>query len=193
MKQIKARLISVHAGDNENMSKPMFDAIIVEPDGFPGDRHRGFTREAADWDPEPTGTIKRNERQWSGVSIEELNSIRRNMQLNEKLSPETLGANICIEGIPAFSLLPKGSRLVFPSGAVLTVEEENPPCLDMGLEIERRYTTLSGEPVEGKLFPKQALHLRGVVGYVDIAGEINAGDEIQVQVHEAPKWPGSND
>ena len=193
MKQIKAKLISLHAGHNENMSKPQIDSVKIEADGFPGDRHRGFTRKAADWDPEPTGTVKRNERQWSGVSVEELNSIKKNMQLKEDLSPVTLGANICIEGIPGFSLLPKGSRLIFPSGAVLTVEEENPPCLDMGLEIERTYTTRSGVPVEGKLFPKHALHLRGVVGYVDIGGEIRAGDEIQVQVHEAPKWPGSND
>ena len=150
------------------------------------DKHRGFTRIAASWDPEPNGTVRRNERQWSGVSLEELEIIRQRMDLKEPLAASTLGANICVQGIPDFSRLPKGSKLIFPSAAVLIIEEENPPCVDMGAEIERSYTTSSGDPVAGKMFPKYALHLRGVVGFVDIAGVINTGDEIRVQAYEMP-------
>ncbi len=190
MKEFKAKLSSVHFGDNENLSKAAYQSLDVKADGFEGDKHRGFTRVAADWDPEPTGTIRRNERQWSGVSMEELEIIQQRMDLKEPLSASTLGANLCVEGIPNFSRLLKGSKLIFPSAAVDIVEEENPPCLDMGIEIERAYTSNSGEAVVGKLFPKHAVHLRGVVGFVDIAGLINTGDEILVQVHTSPPWEG---
>lgn len=148
----------------------------------------GFTRIAASWDPEPDGTVRRNERQWSGVSLEELDVIQKKMDLKEPLTPTTLGANICVEGFPNFSQLTKGSKLIFPSGAVLIVEEKNPPCVYMGTEIERTYTTNSGEHVSGKMFPKHALHLRGVVGFVDIPGIINAEDDVIVQVCETSGW-----
>ena len=187
MEELTARLVSVHAGNNEDYSKEAFESVDVEPDGFVGDKHRGFTRIAASWDPEPTGTVRRNERQWSGVSLEEIAVIQQRMDLKEPLSASTLGANICIEGIPNFSQLTKGSKLIFPSGAVLIVEEDNPPCIYMGEQIEKVYTTNSGEPVSGKMFPKHALHLRGVVGFVDIPGIINAGDDVVVQVYEIPK------
>lgn len=186
MKELTARLVSVHAGNNEDLSKEAYQSVEVEPDGFVGDKHRGFTRIATSWDPEPNGTVRRNERQWSGVSLEEIAVIQQRMDLKEPLDASTLGANICVEGIPNYSQLTKGSKLIFPSGAVLIVEEENPPCADMGAEIERVYTTNSGEPVSGKMFPKYALHLRGVVGFVDVPGIINAGDYVIVQVYEMP-------
>ena len=188
MKELTARLVSVHAGNNEDYSKEAFGSVEVEPDGFVGDKHRGFTRIAASWDPEPTGTVRRNERQWSGVSLEEIAVIQQRMDLKEPLTASTLGANICVEGIPNFSQLTKGSKLIFPSGAVLIIEEENPPCVDMGEQVESVYTTNSGEPVVGKLFPKKAMNIRGVVGFVDIPGVINAGDNVIVQVCEIPSW-----
>ncbi len=170
------------------MSKAAHQSLEVKADGFVDDKHSGFTRVAANWDPEPTGTIRRNERQWSGVSLEELEIIRQRMNLQEPLAASTLGANICVEGIADFSKLPKGSKLIFPSSAVLIVEEENPGCIHMGKEIERTYTNSCGDPVAGKMFPKHSLHLRGLVGMVDIAGVINAGDEIIVQVYESSAW-----
>ena len=72
MKELTAKLVTVHAGDNEDLSKEAHKSVEIEPDGFVGDKHRGFTRIAASWDPEPNGTIRRNERQWSGVSLEEI-------------------------------------------------------------------------------------------------------------------------
>ncbi len=184
MEKLTATLVSVHAGNNEDYSKESYKSVEVELDGFVGDKHRGFTRVAASWDSEPNGTVRRNERQWSGVSLEEIAVIQKNMDLKEPLAASTLGANICVKGIPNFSQLTKGSRLVFPSGAVLIVEEENPPCVDMGEQIERVYTTNSGKPVSGKMFPKHALHLRGVVGFVDVLGVINAGDDVIVHIYK---------
>jgi len=186
MKKILGSVVSVHAGDNEDMTKEARDHVTVELDGFEGDKHRGFTRIAASWDPEPTGTPRRNERQWSGVSAEDLETIRERMKLAEPLVATTVGANICISGVPYFSQLPKGTKLRFPSGAVLMIEEENPPCGDMGESIESRHTSVGGQPVKGKLFPKLALGLRGVVGYVDLAGRIEPGDEVVVEPYEDP-------
>jgi len=189
VKKLAGTLVSVHIGNNtsddEDYSKAAQPSVSVELDGFVGDRHRGFDRVAASYDLDPTGTVRRNERQWSGVSVEELAVIAERLDLKEPLLAATLGANICIEGIPDFSRLARGSRLVFPSGAVLVVEEDNPPCSDMAGQIVEAHTTRSGDPVAGKLFPKYALGLRGVVGVVDVAGTIEPGDRVVVELKEA--------
>ena len=190
MKKLVGTLVSVHTGNNsadaEDYSKQERPSAQVELDGFVGDRHRGFERIAQSYDPDPTGTVRRNERQWSGVSLEELAVIRERLDLVELLSAASLGANICVEGISDFSRLARGSRLVFPSGAVLVIEECNPPCADMGVQLAATHTTHSGGggSVAGKMFPKYAVGLRGVVGVVDVAGTIEAGDSLVVEVNE---------
>ena len=184
MKKLVGSLVSVHTGDNADYSKEARPSAQVELDGFVGDKHRGFERVAASYDRDPTGTVRRNERQWTGVSIEELAIIAERLDLKEPLMAATLGANICVEGIPGFSQLARGSRLVFPSGAVLVIEECNPPCADIAAQVAAAHTTRSGEPVAGKMFPKYALGLRGVNGVVDVAGTIVAGDQVVVEVNE---------
>jgi hypothetical protein len=184
-------LASVHAGDAgadpEDYTKQSRPSARVELDGFVGDRHRGFQRIAQSYDPDPTGTVRRNERQWTGVSTEELAIIAERLDLKEPLLPATLGANVCVEGIPGFSGLARGSRLVFPSGAVLVIEDCNPPCADIATPIAAAHTTRSGAPVAAKMFPKYALGLRGVYGVVDVAGTIQPGDRVIVEVNEEPK------
>ena len=184
MREIVGVLVSVHAGSKEDLSKDAQVSAKAELDGFVGDKHRGFTRTAYAGDVSPEGTVRRNERQWSGVSMEELAIIQRKMDLKKPLTAATLGANICLEGIPNFSQLPKGTRLIFPSGAVLLVEECNPPCGDIGAQIAAKHTTNSGERVAGNRFPKHAIGLRGVVGVVDVPGMIRSGDRVVVQVFE---------
>jgi hypothetical protein len=186
MTELIGLLISVHTGNNEDLSKDECASVKVELDGFVGDKHRGFERVAWPGDKDPAGTVRRNERQWSGVSVEELAVIGQKMDLKEPLTAAALGANICVERIPDFSQLPTGTRLFFPSGAVLVVEECNPPCADMGEQITAKYTTSTGERAAGRLFPKRAFGLRGVVGVVDVAGVIEAGDEVIVQVVDPP-------
>ena len=181
MKKQIGSLISIHTGEDPNLAPHSRESVKIELDGLVGEKHRGFTRIAQSWDPEATGTPRRNERQWSGVSVEELTIIQERMELKESLDAGTLCANVCVEGIPEFTKLPKGSRLVFPSGAVLLVEEENPPCAEMGDDIAEVHTTCSGEPVAAKMFPKHAIGLRGVVGVVDVGGEIEVGDRIVVE------------
>ncbi len=190
MKKVLGTLVSVHAGMNEDLSKDALGSVMVELDGFVGDRHRGFERVAWPGDKDPAGTVRRNERQWSGVSVEELAVISEKMKLKEPLTAATLGANICVEGVPGFSQLPMGTRLHFPSGAVLAVEEGNPPCSDMGAQIKAKYTTRSGEPAAGHLFAARAFGLRGVVGVVDVPGAIKAGDEIVIHISESSTGEG---
>ena len=188
MKELVGTLVSIHAGNNEDLSKEEQESVQVELDGFVGDKHRGFQREAWAGDKDPEGTVRRNERQWSGVSAEELAIIEKKMDLSEPLSAATLGANICVKGIPDFSRLPKSTRLLFPSGAVLAVEECNPPCSDMGEQITANYTTHSGESAAGHLFPSKAFGIRGVVGVVDVPGVIHTGDKVVVQIDEPPAY-----
>ena len=131
-KTLSGKVVSVHSGNNEDLSKDTRGSLTSEIGGFAGDKHHGLTRKAWKVDWQPAGTVRRNERQWSGVSVEELVHIADRLALTEPLAPDTLGANLCVEGIPEFSLLPKGTKLLFPSGAVLLVEEYNPPCAEMG-------------------------------------------------------------
>ncbi len=192
MSDFEARVVSVHSGDHEDLHKDAFDSVEVDFEGFPGDRHRGFTRVAWQGDKDPEGTIRRNERQWSGVSTEELTIITERMDLARPLEASTLGANLCVSGIPDFSRLPRGTRLLFLSGAALVIEESNPPCKDMGMQIAAAYETNAGEPADYRLFPKHSIGLRGVVGVVDVPGLIRAGDRVVVEIPKSTFRPATD-
>lgn len=185
-KILKGKVASVHAGKNEDLSKQSCTSLSAEIGGIAGDKHHGPVRKTWQGEWQAAGTIRRNERLWSGVSVEELAHITDRLDLTEPLSPATLGANLCIEGIPEFSLLPKGTTLWFPSGAVLVVEEYNPPCADMGAQIAAKYATRSGQPLTDKSWLRPAAGRRGVVGVIDVPGKICAGDEVEVRVYEKP-------
>ena len=185
-KTLTGTVISLHRGNNENLSKEKCEVLEADIGGFAGDKHNGPSRAAWDGEWEPKGTIRRNERNWSAVSVEELTHISERLDLTEPLSPETLGANLFIQGVPELSLLPKGTRLVFPSGAVLTVEEYNPPCTDMGEQIAATYSTRSGEALTGQSWLRPAAGRRGVVGIVDVPGEIKTGDSVEVRLYTEP-------
>jgi hypothetical protein len=186
-KTFDAKLVSVHVGKTVEFIKESIGTAQVELDGFVGDKHKSYMRGIYEGEAYPPGTIRRNNRQWSAVSIEELKSISETMDLAEHLTARILGANLCFSGIPELSQLPKGSKLSFPSGATLIVEEYNPPCHDMSEEISRTRKTKSGD-YPGKLeFLKAAKKLRGLVGIVDVAGEINEGDVVKVQVFDSDR------
>ena len=191
MKKIVGWVMSVHAGSNEDLSKEEHATIQVELDGVIGDRHQSYARTTWAGDKQPEGTTRRNERQWSAVTIEELAEMQHAMELTEPLTATCLGANICLTGIKELSRLPKGTVLKFPSGAELMVEEYNPPCHDMGKKLATKYSTHSGQPLASTAFSKAAkltLGIVGVVGVVEVVGVINAGDEVTVELYEAPTW-----
>ncbi len=180
------KVVSVHSGNNDNLSKQAMESLQAEIGGFAGDKHQGPTRVTWEGEWEPEGTVRRNERQWSGVSVEELAYISKRLELDETLSPSTLGANLCIEGIADFSLLPKGTKLLFPSGAVLLVEEYNPPCSEMGAQIAAGYSSQSDKPLNAQSWLRPAAGRRGLIGVIDVSGEICVGDEVEVRVFSPP-------
>jgi hypothetical protein len=185
-KTLKGKVVSLHIGSNEDLSKQAQTTLVAEINGFAGDKHQGPLRKTWEGEWQPADTIRRNERMWSGVSVEELEHITTQLDLAEPLSPGTVGANLCFEGIPEFSLLPKGTRLIFPSGAELLVEEYNPPCADMGAQIASKHATKSGEALSNNTWLRPASGRRGVVGIIEVEGEIHAGDEVTVCVYEEP-------
>ena len=180
--------MSVHSGSNDDLSKEEHPSIRADLDGIVGDRHRSHSRQTWPGDKQPEGTVRRNERQWSAVSIEELVYIEESMDLKEPLTAASLGANLCLQGVPEFSRLPKGTLLRFPSGAELIVEEYNPPCHEMGQKLAAVHKTKSGKPLSTTAFSKAAKLSRGVVGVVEVAGTIRAGDDVSIILYDAPKW-----
>jgi MOSC domain-containing protein YiiM len=188
MGTLTGTVVSVHAGDNADLSKEERASITVEFDGIVGDRHRSHTRRCWAGDKQPEGTLRRNERHWTAVSVEELQEIAADMDLAGPLSAAELGANLCIAGIAQLSRLPKGTVLRFPSGAELVVVEYNPPCHGMGKQLAATRTTNTGEPLASTAFSKAAKLKRGVLGIVDVPGTISAGDSVEVDIYEHPSW-----
>ena len=188
MKKISGTVVAVNAGTNDDLSKNAADGIQVELEGIVGDTHRGYVRKCWQGDKQAKGTSRRNERQWSAMSVEEIAEISEALDLAAPLDAARLGANLCIAGVPQLSRLPKGSLLRFPSGAELMVEEYNPPCLGMGRQIAGSYATRSGKVLSDTDFSKAAKLTRGVVGVVEAAGSINVGDEVLIEIYETPSW-----
>jgi len=188
LETIVARIVSVHSGDNEDLSKEEKPSIQVELEGIVGDRHRSYVRDTWKGDKQPFGTVRRNERQWSAVSVEELVEISEAMDLQETITAESVGANLCLDGVPELSRLPKGTLLKFSSGAELMVEEFNPPCSDMSKKMAMLHRTKAGESPTDTAFSKASKLTRGVVGVIEAAGTITAGEEVTVVIYETPSW-----
>jgi hypothetical protein len=66
------------------------------------------------------------------------------------------------------------TRLVFARGPVVVVGGENHPCTIAGAMVAARHGTLPEK------FPKAAMGLRGVTGWVEHPGEIRPGDGVTV-------------
>ncbi len=189
MKTIKGKLVSVNIGSvGTDLVKEPCQSLQAELDGFVGDRHRSLQRECWKGDKQAEGTLRRNERMWSAMSVEEITIIEQKMDLKESLKASDLGVNLCFKDIPDFSHLPKGSTLVFPSGAALMVEEYNPPCKEMGQKIASLYTTNSGKIIADADFSRHGKYCRGLVGIIEVSGIITAGDEVIIKLPQLPKW-----
>lgn len=154
-------------------------------EGILGDKHAGFTRPADARVPHfPRGTIIRNERQVTLVSVEELAEVAAALNVPEVL-PEWLGANVLVSGAPRFTLLPIGTRLFFGNGAVLVVSGENQPCTGPGKVLQAQYPHLIKSP---SAFPKAALHKRGVLAMVELPGTLAAHEAVRVELPSQPTY-----
>ncbi|CAM5764631.1 molybdenum cofactor sulfurase [Labrys miyagiensis] len=183
----KGRVAALGAAPGEAIGAERRAVLELTHEGIPGDRHAGFLRPAdvrVPWFKR--GEAIQNERQVSIVSMEELSVIAANLGV-ERVAPEWLGANLAVEGLPDFSFIPRGTRLFFPSGAVLAVTDQNAPCRIAGAEVERNLPDAEGLALR---FAAAAKRLRGVVAYVDRPGPISAGEEFAARVPEQWVWRG---
>ena len=96
MKDEKATLISVSIGIGEDAAKQEREYVMADLEGFVDDKHRGYSRVCYEGDTEPVGTVRRNNRQWSGMSQEEVGEIEAALNLDQRLMPEDLGVNVVV-------------------------------------------------------------------------------------------------
>ncbi|MEM6682068.1 MAG: MOSC domain-containing protein [Pseudomonadota bacterium] len=182
------RIEALCIGQEGTLGKEAVAALMFVTDGIEADRHAGFTRDTWDkGDKQPPGIIRRNERQWSAVSSEELEQISQDMRLTERLTAADVGANLEISGVPHFSCLTKGSLLALEDGGTLVVEEYNPPCQEMGERLAARYARADGKPLKAGDFLRAAKRSRGVVGVVDVAGDARVGDPVTITLYAPPE------
>ncbi len=164
--------------DRDSLVTTPFDQVQVVLEGFGGDRHAGMTRPSDTRTPHyPRGTIIRNDRQVSLLSVEEMAVVSARLGLPE-IRPEWLGANLLLEGIPQLTRLPPASRLFFVQGAVLYISGENNPCIHPGKILQVHYPD---RPDLAPAFVKAAAHLRGLVAVVEKPGVIARGNTVSVK------------
>ncbi|MBI1278719.1 MAG: MOSC domain-containing protein [Anaerolineaceae bacterium] len=183
---LQGHVASLYLGDAKTLEKTPCASLAFTLEGIVGDKHAGFVKKADARNPEyKRGTMMRNDRQWSAVTPDELAEAARLMGV-EFIDPSWVGANLSFTGIPNFTRLPKGTKFVFPSGAVLVVEAENAPCVGPGRVIASKYPDLNLSP---NRFPRAAIHKRGLVGVIERAGIVHVGDPVTVQIYEAESYP----
>ncbi|MGW9123542.1 MOSC domain-containing protein [Paenibacillus chitinolyticus] len=144
--------------------------------GLVGDRHFGVISKADVRQPMyPRGTEIMNRRQISIVSEEECEEVAAALGI-ERVAPEWLGANMALKGLERLTALPRGTRILFPSGAGLVCEGENEPCVHPGKVIAEQ----TGNPKLAGKFVKAAWNRRGIVASVERPGIVSAGDEVRI-------------
>ena len=190
MKKIIGKIDSLFLGViGEELIKRSVKQLEFRLDGVIGDRHAGFER--VTWegdDKQVANTLRRNERQWSAVSSEELDEISEKMNLRVPLNAGDIGANFCVSGTNNFSKLPKGTIFKFDSGVELIVEEYNPPCLGMSKNLAQKILDKNGNVLDETLFLQVAKYLRGLVGVVEVPGIIHKNDEFLIIPYTSPRW-----
>src|SRR5947209_15390160 len=115
---MKTKLTGVVAGLYLGLHRNIIESSRVSGvqatfEGFEGDLHAGLTRLSDVRVPHyPRGSVIRNTRQFSMLSIEELAEIAQAMQIPEVL-PEWVGVNLAMKGIANLTMLPPATRIFF--------------------------------------------------------------------------------
>jgi len=169
------QVVALHVWSPDLEMPTPVNSIKLEFAGITGDRHFGSTMltGAREKHAFERGTEISNYRQVSVVDRAELAKVAANLGIDE-LAAGTIADNICTQGLPDLTALPLMSRLVFPSGASIMTGGANAPCTIAGSMVESVYGTAPHH------FPKAAMHLRGITGWVERPGVINTGDPITV-------------
>jgi hypothetical protein len=155
--------------------------------GVVGDRHHGLTRpsDTRQLRYYPRGTLIRNRRQVSVVAVDELAEIAEQLGL-PYVEAGWLGANLLVDGVPALSALPIGSRLLFAGGAGLVCEGVNQPCRLPAEVIQAHFPRSRAQAG----FVKAAYGRRGIVASVELPAPVAAGEAFTVALPELHSPPG---
>lgn len=169
------QVVATHIWPDGDIEPVSVESLDLDWGGAIKDRHYGEhmssgVRQAKAF---ARGTTIRNHRQLSIVDTAELAQIAAKLGIDH-IAPGTIADNICTEGIDHLTDLPRMSRLAFPSGAVVMLGGPNAPCVIAGGMVERAYGS------RAEAFPKAAMGLRGVTGWVERPGAIHPGDQITI-------------
>lgn len=175
-------------GSGTIRAEPLSEAF-ASFDGFEGEIHGGATRPScvrvsAQY---PKGTEIRNVRQLSVLSYEELQATAQAMGL-EHLDPCLVGASMILRGIPDFTHVPPGARLQCEdTGATITVDMENRPCVFPGREIEMEHKGF------GAAYKPAAKNRRGVTAWVEREGLFRVGANVRLHIPDQRGWCPTGD
>ncbi|SDC92571.1 hypothetical protein SAMN04488112_12219 [Melghirimyces thermohalophilus] len=181
-KKHPVRIEGVYIADRRDsfVTRPV-ESAELQYGGIPGDLHFGLTKQAGSREPMYLwGTEIFNRRQISVVSMEECARIAENLGVKQIL-PSWLGANLAISGYPKLTLLPPGSRIIFPDGSGLLCEGENLPCIQPGEIIQKQFPD---QPRLPSRFVKAAFGLRGIVCVVERPGKMKKGDQADLVLED---------
>lgn len=169
------RVLATHVWPLGEPTPVAVASLDMDWGGPVGDRHHGETMSSDTRQAKvfTRGTTIRNHRQLSIVDAAELAKIATSLRI-ENIDPGIIADNICTEGIDNLTSLPRMTRLEFPSGAVVMLGGPNAPCTIAGALVEQAY----GSRPES--FPKAAMGLRGVTGWVERPGTVTPGDLITI-------------
>jgi hypothetical protein len=168
-------------GSTRHFETVPVDHLDLTFQGIEGDRHGGLTRKSGGREPwYARGTPMRNERQLSLLSPDDMAAIASGLGI-EQVMPEWIGGNLLIAGIADFTLLPPRTCLFFGGGVTIRIDGLNVPCRASGRAIAMHHPDRSNLDTD---FVKVARHLRGLVGWVEIPGNIRMGEAVEVRVPE---------
>ncbi|MHB1212793.1 MAG: MOSC domain-containing protein [Candidatus Nanopelagicales bacterium] len=170
-----AHVVALHVWPAGAGTPVPVDVLALDWGGPVGDRHHGETMlsDARQRKVFDDGTAIRNHRQVSIIDTSGLAAIAVALGV-PSLDPGVIADNICTEGIPGLTSLPRMTRMVFGSGAVIMLGGENHPCTVAGGLVQ----SVHGTPAHS--FPKAAMGLRGVTGWVERPGALSAGDSVEL-------------
>lgn len=171
------RVVGTHVWPTGAAVPIAVDELELDWGGPVGDRHHGLTmssdtRQASVF---TRGTEIRNHRQVSIVDVAELARIAQALGI-PAIAPGLVADNICTDGIDALTTLPRMTRLVFDGGAVVMLGGENLPCTIAGALVGDVHGT------RPESFPKAAMGLRGVTGWVEHPGTVSPGTKFEVRL-----------
>lgn len=174
---------AVMTNDRNELMSPARGALDLTFSGIEGAHHSGLTRPSCSRvrSQYPRDTPIKNERQLSIVSQEELDVIAADMGI-DTIDPVRVGATMVVRGIPDFSHIPPSSRLTAQSGASVTVDMENRPCVFPSKSLDVVH------PGKGVGFKPAAKNRRGVCAWVAAEGRVSVGDVLTLHIPDQRPW-----